>query len=209
MDEADFVERVQQSNTTELKRLGSEKALVATTAASLDRETVLEQAAAAEARAVATFEQWASDEANDIASEAFATAAEQEEGHYDRICDLAEIEVTDPPADALHTHLRDLDDTVERVGAGLVARPLVASRSLLQVINFFVNEAEPATADLFREIRAETDEQVDDGASVLTEICESDDWERAERAAEDAIEVAYTEYAETLEEMGLDPKPVC
>jgi hypothetical protein len=209
MDEADFVERVQESNATELKRLGSEKALVATTAASLDRETVLEQAAAAEARALATFEQWADDEANDTASEAFAAAADEKGDHYSRVCELAEIEAIDPPVDALHTHLRDLDDTVERVGAGLVARPLVASRTLLQVINFFVNEAETSAADLFREIRAETDEQVDAGASVLREISDSNDWERAERAAEDTIEVAYTEYADTLDEMGLDSKPVC
>ncbi|MFW6434777.1 MAG: rubrerythrin family protein [Halovenus sp.] len=209
MDEADFVERVQESNATELKRLGSEKALVATTAASLDRETVLEQAAATQARTVATLQQWADNEPNDTASAAFATAAEQEQDHYDRICDLGAVEVTDPPADALHTHLRDLDDTVERVGAGLVARPLVASRTLLQVINFFVNEADTTAADLFREIRTETDEQVETGASVLAGICESDDWERAERAAEEAVEVAYTEYADTLDRMGLDPKPVC
>ncbi|MEF8937172.1 MAG: rubrerythrin family protein, partial [Halovenus sp.] len=75
--------------------------------------------------------------------------------------------------------------------------------------NFFVNEADTTAAEIFREIRAETDEQVDTGASVLAEICDADDWERAERAAEEAIEVAYTEYAETLDEMGLDPKPVC
>jgi hypothetical protein len=209
MDEADFVERVRESNATALQRLGSEKALVATTNASLDRETVLEQAAAAEARAAATFEAWAEDESNDAARTAFADAAERERNHYDAVCELGEIEVTDPPADALHRYLRGLDGTVERVGAGLVGRPLVASRSLLQVINFFVNEAETTAADAFRDLRSETDEQVETGAEVLASVCESDDWDRAARAAGDAIDAAYTEYAETLDEMGVDPKPVC
>jgi hypothetical protein len=210
MDEADFVERVRESNETALKRLGSEKALVATTKASLDRKTVLEQAAAAEARAAATFEAWADDESNEAARTAFADAAEQEREHYDAVCELGDIEATDPPADALHRHLRDLDGTVERVAAGLVARPLVASRSLLQVINFFVNEAETTAADAFRDLRSETDEQVETGVDVLASVCESDDdWDRAAQAAGEAIDAAYTEYAETLDEMGVDPKPVC
>ena len=209
MDEADFVEQVRESNETALQRLGSEKALVATTNASLDRETVLERAAAAEARAAATFEAWVEDESNDTASTVFADAAERERKHYDTVCELGEIEVTEPSVDALHRHLRGLDETVERVGAGLVGRPLVASRSLLQVINFFVNEADTAAADTFRELRTETDEQVETGSSVLASVCESDDWDRAARAAGDAIDTAYTEYAETLEEMGVDPKPVC
>ena len=209
MDEADFVERVRESNETALQRLGSEKALVATTKASLDRETVLEQAAAAEARAAATFEAWADEESNDTARTAFADAAEQEWEHYDAVCELGALEITDPPADALHRHLRGLDGTVERVAAGLVGRPLVASRSLLQVINFFVNEAETTAADAFRDLRSETDEQVETGSEVLASVCESDDWDRAARAAGDAVDAAYTEYAETLDEMGVDPKPVC
>jgi hypothetical protein len=77
------------------------------------------------------------------------------------------------------------------------------------VINFFVNEAETTAADAFRDLRSETDEQVETGSSVLASVCESDDWDRAARAAGDAIDAAYTEYAETLDEMGVDPKPVC
>jgi hypothetical protein len=31
----------------------------------------------------------------------------------------------------------------------------------------------------------------------------------ARKAGEDAVQVAYDDYAETLQGMGLDPKPVC
>lgn len=209
MDGSEFSQRVRDGNETELSRLGSEKALVATTNATLDRETVLEQAATAELRAAETFEQWAADEETASAADAFAEAAKRERDHYEQVCELGDIEVMDPEADALHSYLREREETVERVAAGLVARPLVASRTLLQVINFFVNEAASATADTFREIRSDTDDQVESGASVLVEICEDEEWEQAERAAEEAIEKAYREYADTLEGMGLDPKPVC
>ena len=78
------------------------------------------------------------------------------------------------------------------------------------MINFFVNEADEPTADLFRDLRSETKALTDAGAELLDDVCETDgEWERARRAAEEVIEVAYQEYASTLEEMGLDPAPVC
>jgi hypothetical protein len=210
MDGPAFRDAVRESNATELERLGSEKALVATTAASLDRETVLETAAAAEARAVETFERWADDASDERVREAFETAAERETAHYDRVRELGSIAVTDPSADALHEYLRAIDDPVARIAAGLVARPLVASRTLLQVINFFVNEGETGAADTFRQLRKETDEQARRGGELLTAVCaDAEDWDRAEAAADDTIAVAYEEYVDTLEGMGVDPKPVC
>lgn len=95
------------------------------------------------------------------------------------------------------------------MAAGLVARPLVASRSLLEVINFFVNEGDADAAAVFRELRAETDEQVVAGGEVLATVCPDDDREWALDAAEAAVDAAYDEYAETLEGFGIDPKPVC
>ncbi|WP_254838971.1 rubrerythrin family protein [Natronomonas marina] len=209
MDGADFLETVRESNATALERLGSEKALVAVTDAALDRERVLETAAAAEARAVATFEAWTDDEADDRAREAFREVAASERDHYDRVCALGDVAAPDPPADALHAYLRELDDTVERAAAGLVARPLVASRTLLQVISFFINESEAGAADVFRELRAETDEGVEAGAAVVAGVCDDADRERAETAAGRAIEAAYGEYVDSLEGLGIDPKPVC
>lgn len=210
MDSSEFIERVRADNETALDRLGSEKALVATTRAALDRETVLETAAAAEARAAATFEMWADDEADDGARDAFADTAARERDHYERVCELGDVSSDDPSVDELHEELRALDDTAARIGGGLVARPLVASRSLLQVINFFVNEGDSAAAETFRDLRAETDDQVEAGASLLEDVCESDDdWERAASAAESVVEAAYSEYADSLDSLGIDPKPVC
>jgi hypothetical protein len=211
MDGDTLVETVRERMATELDRLGSEKALVATTEARLDRERVLASTLAAERRAAATFEAWADDEDDPQARETFARVAAMERDHADRVAALLDdAAATDPDPDALHAHLRDFVATPERVAAGLVARPLVSSRSLLQVINFFVNEADESTADTVRDFRSETDALVDDGATLLDACCaDEDDWDRAVDAATETVAVAYEAYAETLRGMGVDPAPVC
>lgn len=211
MDTSAFIDRVNSECATELDRLGSEKALVATTMAELETDRVLETAAQAELRAEATFEAWSTDEDHDAARDAFERCVGKEREHADRIIDrLGSDEDLDPRADDLHQYLRELETTPERVGAGMVGRPLASSRTLLQTINFFVNEADEDTADLFRDIRAETETLVEEGATLLETVCQTDeDAEDAETAAVEAIQTAYGEYAETLEEMGLDPRPIC
>lgn len=210
MDGSDVVDRIREDAAVELDRLGSEKALVAATGADLERETVLATAAAAEARARDTFAAWADDEAAAEARAAFAEVAATEDAHHDRVVALLDGQPDPPDPDALHGHLRGLEGTPERVGAGLVGRSLAASQSLLQFVSFFVNEAARSEADLFRDLRADTDETVERGAAVLDAVCGSDDeFERARDAAVEAIEVAYGEYADQLESMGVDPKPVC
>ncbi|AZH24550.1 rubrerythrin family protein [Haloplanus aerogenes] len=212
MDGDTLVETVRKRMATELDRLGSEKALVAATEAQLDRERVLESTLAAERRAAATFDAWAESEADPDARDAFERVAALERDHDDRVRELLDDADTDaaPDPDALHTHLRNLDSTPERVAAGLVARPLVSDRSLLQVVNFFVNEADESTADVIRDLRSETAALVDDGVALLDSCCTDDaDWERARDAAAETVAVAYEEYAETLQGMGVDPAPVC
>jgi hypothetical protein len=212
MDGTELVAGVRDRTATHLDRLGSEKALVAATDATLDRDRVLEAAYAAELRAATTFDVWAADEPHGAARDAFERVAELERDHAARVGGL--LSGSDPDGmgrgtDALHDYLRDLDSTVERTAAGLVARPLVSSRSLLQVINFFVNEADETAADLFRDLRADTEDLVDVGADVLDDCCADEDWDRAEAAAVGAVEAAYDEYADTLRGMGVDPEPVC
>jgi hypothetical protein len=211
MDGDTLVETVRDRTATELDRLGSEKALVAATEARLDRERVLAATLAAERRAAATLETWADDEDDADARAAFERVAALERDHADRVAALrADTDAVDADPDALHAHLRDLEGTPERVAAGLVARPLVSSRSLLQVINFFVNEADESAADTIRAFRAETDALIDDGAALLDDCCaDADDWDRAVDAAAETVRVAYDEYAETLRGMGVDPAPVC
>jgi hypothetical protein len=209
MDANAFLGSVREANGTELDRLGSEKALVAETAAQLDRDHVLDAAAAAETRAAETFDRWAADEPNGQAAAAFRDAADSERDHYRRVVDQGGS-AEDPPADALHAHLRGLDSTLPRVAAGLVGRPLVASRTLLQVINFFVNEGDTEAAETFRTLRSETDGTAERVAELVVELSgEGEDFDRALEAASEAIGVAYAEYADTLEGMGVDPKPVC
>ena len=210
MTGAEVADAIEEETTTELDRLGSSKALVAATTADLEREPVLSAAAAAEARARETFEAWADDEANAEAREAFAAVAETEADHYDRVVALFDADPAAPDSDALHEYLRGLDDTAERVGAGLVGRSLASSRSLLQFVNFFVNEGARTEADLFRELRADTDATVERGVEVLDAVCaDAADYDRARAAGVEAVETAYREYAAQLEAMGLDPKPVC
>jgi len=170
---------------------------------------VLDAAARSEARAVETFETWAAETDDERVHKAFADAAATERDHYERVAERLDGEVN-AESDPLHDYLRGLDDPVERVAAGLVARPLVASRSLLQTINFFVNDADESMAQLFRELRSETDAMAEEGAAVLESLCESgDDWDRALDAASETIDVAYEAYADALEGLGIDPKPVC
>lgn len=224
MNGADVVAAVRADAATELDRLGSPKALVALTDASLDRETVLGAAMDAERRASETFAAWADDEPDEVARATFTDAAETEAGHRDRVAALFDDaaappdggEAPDgagsaaPEAGRLHGHLRELDGTAPRVGAGLVGRPLVADRSLLQVVNFFVNEGAEREADVFRELRADTEETVERGAEVLDAVCASaDEYEAARAAAVETVAVAYDRYADRLTAMGVDPKPVC
>lgn len=210
MDADDFVDAVESATATELDRLGSSKLLVALTDADLDADTVLRVAATSEHAARETFHAWADDEPNDVARAAFAEVAEEEALHLERVTD--ELEGFEPSGgvDAVHDYLRNLDGTVERVAAGLVGRALVSTRTHAQLIGFFVNEADRERADLFRELKADTEASLDDGLDILDVVCESDDdWERARDAAVAVVETAYDEYAGSLDDLGIDPKPVC
>ncbi|WP_049902677.1 hypothetical protein [Halococcus agarilyticus] len=217
MDGETLIDDVREAKATRLDRLGGTKWLLAATGADLETERVLRVAAASETAAAETFERWADDEGNDRAREAFASVAALERDHAARVVDHldgeSESEVDfEPEAEsgALHEFLRGLDGTPERVGAGLVGRPLVSDRTTVQIVSFFVNEADERRADLFRELRTETDELLDEGATVLDGVCTvDDDWERARAAATGTIDIAYDEFADDLGAMGLDPRSIC
>ena len=214
-----FPDAIRDAKATELDRLGSQQALVALTDADLDTERVLRAAAQSEHTASETFAAWAesaaeasgTDDADATdAAEEFDGLADEERDHYDRV--VAQLDGEFTPADAvdpMHEYLRELDTTVERA-AGLVGRSLASDRTQLQVVNFFVNEADERRADLFRDLRAETQAGVETGADLLATHCEEDgDWDRAREVAAETVQIAYDDYAETLQGMGLDPKPIC
>ncbi|QPV64397.1 rubrerythrin family protein [Halosimplex litoreum] len=218
MNGQELLETVREAQATELDRLGSDKYLIAATDADLERVPVLRSVAESAASGRETLSRWAEAETGDAAS-AFETAAEAEAAQFGRVVDsLAELsdDATDAAAtvdgtDApLHATLVDVDGTVERIAAAFVGRPLVADRTLLQAVNFFVNEADGGRADLARALRTDAQDRLDEGVELLDSVCETDaDWERAQRAAERVVEAAYEAYANALESMGIDPKPVC
>jgi len=210
MDAASFRATVEESMETELGRLGSSKLLIALTDAEMTDERVYAAAAHSEHAARRTFEAWADDESDADVREAFAAVTDQEHEHYDRVANHLPDDFDPDDGGPLHTYLRGLDETVPRVAAGLVGRGLVSTRTHLQVIGYFVNEGDRTGADLFRDLRAETEESLDTGLDLLAECCSDDeDWERARSPAEHAVQVAYDDYADSLSALGVDPKPLC
>ncbi|RZH69046.1 rubrerythrin family protein [Natrinema altunense] len=205
-----FVDTVSEDNQTALSRLGSSKSLYADTGGEIETEPVLEATADAEYAAWQTFREWADDEADDDARAAFETTAAEEQEHYETVDgELADDGYEPDDVPALHEYLRDQTDTVSRVGA-LVGRILASQRSKDQVVGYFVGDADPQTASLFRSFGEDLDDQLERATALLETVCESDaDWDRAAEAATGSIQAAYDEYVETLEGMGANPKPVC
>ena len=210
MNRDDFLDAVRGDNDTALSRLGSSKSLYAATGGEMEPDAVYRAAADAEHAAFETFQSWADEKSLDQAvREAFETTAAEERDHHETVA--AKVPDYDPSDEIsrMQAYLRELDDPVERVGAFL-GRTLATEKSKEQLTGFFVGQADPQAAQLFRDLKADLDDQYERGLDLLEDICESDaDWERAREAACGAIQAAYEEYTESLESMGVNPKPVC
>jgi hypothetical protein len=204
-----LVDEVREARRTELDRLKSEKALLAATAADLSGRTVLRTVALSLSGLRSTLEGWAAEADAGPASEAFADAAVTLGAECERVVAELDAEPSGDPPVPIPT-VRAFDRPPERVGAAFVGHGLVFDGLLLQAVSFFVNEAETRRADLVRGLRSAATDRVGDGASALDSLCADDgDWERARAAATGAVDAAYADYAETLDGMGIDPKPVC
>jgi hypothetical protein len=210
MNGEELVTAVREERGTELSRLGSEKAVVAATGAQLEPGPVLSAATRLLDGGADTLAAWAGEVDQEAARVAFTDAADTLAGHRDALLDLDDGASTEGDPPYVIDELRTAETTPERVAAGLVALPLVAERLLLQVINFLVNEGARGEADAVRDARGELQAMPGDAATLLDDVCADDgDWVTAQQAATDAVGTAYDEYAERLEGMGLDPKPVC
>jgi hypothetical protein len=219
MDGETFRETVESGKATELERLGSNKLLVALTDATLEPEAVLRAAADSEHAAYTTFSGWGEaggggdGAGGEAAVELFAWLAERERDHRERVLDsLAAMGEEHDPVDGgtMHEYLRAREDAVERIAAGTVGRGLVSDRTHLQIVSFFLNEGDEARANLFRDLRTDTEAELERGLALLDESCETDeDWERARMVAKYVVQIAYDDYADALAGLGVDVKPVC
>jgi len=207
MNAEQFVSTVRDDAETALSRLGSSKSLYAATGGEMDADEVYRAAADAEHAARRTFETWADAEDGDVGA-LFDGVADTERDHYETV--TADLDDHDPGAvPAVHEFLREREATLARLG-GFVGRTLASEQSKGQMVGFFTGQADPQTAQLFRDLKGDLDEQRERALAVLADRCESDeDWERARDAATGAIEAAYDEYTRSLESMGVNPKPVC
>lgn len=191
-------DRVSAATETELSRLGSEKLLLAVTGADIRDATVAGALEATLAVAADRCETWAAKTADSDAAEALRSAAE-------RYTELREETLKAwPDAEDVSDAMVDPDDPGDaagRIGAGLVGLPLVLDRLLLQAVSYHVNEANTAVADQLRGIRESVSAILDTATAV------SDD--ESETAAITVVEGAYERYANRLDRMGLDPKPLC
>jgi rubrerythrin len=213
MNADEFLDSVRDDNETALSRLGSSKSLYAETEGEMEPETVFRAAADAEYAASETFGEWADDAEAEEVRETFVDFADQERDHYEQVLGKLDGETPDDheprEVPAIHEYLRGLEDGPARVG-GFLGRTLASEKSKEQMVGFFVGQADPQTAQLFRDLGDDLDGQLERGTELLAEVCESEaDWDAALESASGAIQAAYDEYTETLEGMGVNPKPVC
>ncbi|WP_049981651.1 hypothetical protein [Halolamina rubra] len=206
MDGAAFRERLRAAKSTELDRLGSKLLLPALTDGDPTTRRVLEAAADSEHAAHVTFSRWAADEPDDRAREAFAAVAARERDHRERVLDAMDGAYDPNDGGPLHEYLRGREGAILRVAAGTVGRGLVADRTHSRLVSFFVDAGDSRRAELFRELRAETEAGTRRGLGLLEALCESDDdWADARAVAEYTVLVAYDDYADALRGMGVDP----
>lgn len=204
MNAADFLEQIESDLQTELSRLGSSKSLYADTEGEMDPDPVLRAAAENASHAASTVEEWAGE--SDL--EPFENAVNREQDHLDALVDeIGEYEQGDGPA--VTATLAEMAGTPARLGA-LVGWSLVTDRKATQSSGFFTGQAKPTTASLFRSFGDDYEATRAEALDGLDEVCDSEeDWKAAETAATRVISAAYDEYFETLEALGMNPKPVC
>jgi hypothetical protein len=208
MNAAEFRDGIESEYETELSRLGSSKSMYAATEGEMETASVLSAMADRAHAAAETFDTWTAGTTDTVLADVYGSIAADQHAAADRIVDAGGGRARDRPT-RLEEYLRGLDAPAERAG-GLLAWALVTDRTLSQAVGFFVGNADPASADLFRDLRSAVEDETGRIEDLLGEACEDEaGWESAREAASGAIEAAYEAYVETLESMGVKVKPVC
>ncbi|MFC7205074.1 transcription antitermination protein [Haloferax namakaokahaiae] len=196
-----FLDSLRDDHETPLSRLGSSKALYALTEGDMNADAVRAAAAADASAAADLFDQWTAAEANGDAATHFSNVAETARDHLETV---AADDETDAPQ--LYDVLAEFETTDERLG-GALARALVSLKATEQMVGFFVGDADPKSANSFRTVKSDLQDQLDELAEAVDELVDDEDLART--AADAVVQSAYDEYVETLEGMGIKPKNVC
>jgi hypothetical protein len=205
MNADEFLEALRADHETPFSRLGSSKALYALTGGEMDGERVRAAAAASERDLAAVLDDW-TDEADGDAASLYADLASAVRDRAEEVGPASDVPGEAP---SVSDELSSLDDTPDRMG-GLLGRYLVTLKHVEQMVGFFVGDADPTTANDFRDVRSSLEAERDRVADALDATCESEaDWDDAREAADAVVEAAYDHYVETLESMGIKPKNVC
>ncbi|WP_410766106.1 transcription antitermination protein [Haloferax sp. DFSO60] len=196
-----FLDSLRGDHETPLSRLGSSKALYALTAGDMNADAVRAAAAADASAAANLFDEWTAAESSGDAATHFADIAETARSHLDTVN-------ADDESDApqLYDVLAEFETTDERLG-GALARVLVSLKATEQMVGFFIGDADPKSANTFRTLKSDLQDQLEALAEAVDELV--DDEALARTAADAVIQSAYDEYVETLEGMGIKPKNVC
>ena len=207
MNADDLVETVRTENNTALSRLGSSKTLFADTEGDLDEEPVLVAAATHLSRAADVLDDWAEGAGGDLAA-VYGDAADVAATHADEIAErVDDFDPGDPPA--VVSTLAATEGDLERAG-GLLGWLLVLDQKTTQLTGYFTGQADPRTASVFRGFGDDYDDLQAAVGEALDARCDDEaDWATARDAAAGAVQTAYEAYVDTLESLGVNPKPVC
>lgn len=208
MNAAELREEIESEYETELSRLGSSKSMYAATEGEMEADSVRSAMADRAHAAAETFDVWTAETTDTVLADMYGSVAADQHASADHIVDAGGGTARDRPT-RLEEYLRELKSPTDRAG-GLLAWALVTDRTLSQAVGFFVGNADPASADLFRDLRSSVEDETGRIEDLLEQACaDADDWEEALAAASSAIEAAYQDYVETLDSMGVKVKPVC
>jgi hypothetical protein len=206
MDGTSLLETLRADHDTALSRLGSSKALYALTAGEMDAATVRAAAADDVAAARDVFAAWAEDADDAVVADRFGALADEATDRYDRVAPADHAPSAPRP---LYETLAGFEATPARAG-GLLARAVVSSAYAGQLVGFFVGDADPTAADLFRDVKDDLAAQRETAVTLLDDACYDEaDWTAAQDAADAVVTAAYDDYVDTLESMGVKPKNVC